>query len=161
MCWICAERRASSVSLALLVIVLAACGGDPGSPEQRIRLLVAQAVEAIEDGSVQRAARFLHPGYSDRRHRDKAAATHSLFAYLRRHRDIHLFHLIKDIRLGPAGESASAVVYVAMTGVPVASVQALVALKADLYRFDLALLAADGEWLISGADWRRADLGQL
>ena len=147
--------------LVPLVIALAACGGDRHMPEQRIRALLTQAVEAVEDGSVEGVAQFVHAGYHDRRHRSKDAAMRTLFGYVGRHRNIHLFQLIKDIELAPAGESASAVVYLAMTGVRVDSVQALIALKADLYRFDLELVASDGEWLISGADWRRADLTAL
>jgi hypothetical protein len=51
-------------------------------------------------------------------------------------------------------------VLVAMTGVPVESLETLVSLKADLYRFDLQLLN-DDDWQIRRAAWQRTDPGSL
>ena len=49
------------------------------------------------------------------------------------------------------------VVYVAMTGVPVESIDALISLKADLYRFELGLLEEGGEWRVIRSRWKRVD----
>ena len=53
--------------------------------------------------------------------------------------------------------SAEAVVYVAMTGVPIESMDALISLKADLYRFELGLVEDGGEWRIIRSRWERVD----
>jgi len=81
----------------------------------------------------------------------------TLFGITQRHRGVHLFTVIKTIDLMAQQDSADAVVYVAMTGVPVESMQALVSLKADLYRFDLELVEENGQWLVLSARWERVD----
>ena len=81
----------------------------------------------------------------------------TLFGITQRHRDIHLFTVTKTIELTPQQDSATAVVFVAMTGVPVESMDALISLKADLYRFELGLAQEDGEWRILSSRWERVD----
>lgn len=160
MCWACVRRRgvAAAVTACVVALLLAGCSGEPASPEQRIRERIGTLVRAVEEGSAGRAAESLHPQYRDERHAGRAAATRSLLAYLRRHRGIHLFTLVRDLVPAPDGGAAEAVVYVAMTGIPVDSVETLISLKADLYRFDIELLPVEeGDWLISRARWRRAD----
>jgi hypothetical protein len=57
----------------------------------------------------------------------------------------------------PAPKQGSAEVYVAMAGTPIEAPEALVGLRADLYRFDLELAEEpDGEWRVSSAQWRPA-----
>jgi len=87
----------------------------------------------------------------------------SLFAYTRRHRDIHLFARIHEIEIAPDQRLAGAVVLAAITGKPVDTEQQLLALKADLYRFELNLARNDNEhgWHIISSRWQRADLGFL
>jgi hypothetical protein len=158
MCWRFAN---TGILAALLSMVLAACGAPEASPEQEVRDLLSAVVEAAEARSVREVGGFVHEHYSDRRHPDKAAAMRSLYAYLARHRGIHLFHLTKDVGVSPDGTGAQAVVYVAMTGVPIDSVETLVSLKADLYRFDVDLVLDDGSWRVRHTRWRRADLAVL
>ena len=43
-----------------------------------------------------------------------------------------------------------------MAGAPIAGVEDLVKLRADLYRFDFSLGDEEGEWKLTGAVWRRA-----
>ena len=158
----CVERRLRAAVLAVAVIVFAACGGEPPSAEQRVHGAIDGLAQAVEAASIRQAAEFLDPQYRDDRHPNKAAAMRSLFAYMRQHRDIHLFTLIKTVELAPDGRAANVVVYVAMTGIPVDSVQTLISLNADMYRFDVDLLpAADGQWRVTHAQWRRADLTVL
>ncbi len=143
------------ISLATL---LAACGGDQASPEQRIRDLI-DAVEAhVEAGELRALDQYLHADYSDQRHRTKLNALGTLFALLRRHRSVHLFTLVNAVEFDAGAEGrANAVVYVAMTGVPVASMETLISLKADLYRFDIELQEADGQWQVLASRWDRVD----
>lgn len=148
--------RAAGVAL-WLVLMLSACGGDPVSAEDRVRALIGLMEESVEAGSVRQAADLLHSRYTDQRHRGKPAAMRTLFGVMRRHRDIHLFSLVRSVELTPQQDAATAVVFVAMTGVPVESLQALISLKADLYRFELGLVEEDGEWRILSSRWERVD----
>ena len=152
----CAERPGWSV-LAACLLVLAGCGGEQTTPEDGVRATIAAMEKAVEESAIRQAAELLHPDYRDSRHPNKRAAVHSLLAYMRRHRDVHLFSVIKSLELSAANDSARAVVYVAMTGTPVQSLDTAMALKADLLRFEVEFARVDEDWRIVHSDWRRAD----
>jgi len=149
--------------VGLAVLLLAACSPDPQDPEQQIRQLIESVELAIEQGELGDAAQWLDEGYSDRRHRNKRAAVASLFAYTRRHKNIHLFTRIHQIEVAPDASRAVALVDVAMTATPVHSAEELLDLRADLYRFDLKLAWDDDQeqWRIRSSQWRRSALGGL
>ena len=149
-----------SLSRAFLLVVcltLAACGGGQISAEDRVRALIDTVEQSIEAGSVRKTVNLLHADYTDPRHTGRQAASRTLFGIMQRHRDIHLFTLTKTVELTPQQDSATAVVFVAMTGIPVESVEALISVKADLYRFELALVEEEGEWRILSSRWQRVD----
>jgi len=156
----CVKRLSWGAMLALC-LTLAACSGNNLPAEDRVRALIDAVAQAVEAGSVRKAVGFLHADYSDPRHTGRQAAGRTLFGLTRRHSGIHLFTLTKTVELSPQQDSATAVVYVAMTGVPVESVEALISVKADLYRFELVLVEEEAEWRILGSRWRRVDPSTL
>lgn len=152
--------RSRGLTLAVFLL-LAACAGEQPTPEERVRSVVAAMETAVEGGSMQQAAELLDSQYKDRWHTNRAMAIRSLLGLTRRHSNIHLFSVIKAVEVLPQGDAASALVYVAMTGIPVESIDALVSLKADLFRFEIQLKEADGEWRIVSSEWERVDPGSL
>lgn len=156
MCSACA-KPVLAIGLAVL---LAGCGAAP-SPGDRLKAAIAAFVEALEDGEPRRAGELLHPAYQDTRHPDRRSAVASLFWYTRQHRDIHLFTLVRDSDIDAASDSARTGVLVAMAGVPIESIETLVSINADLYRFDVDWRHEDGEWRATSAQWQRADLSSL
>ena len=149
--------RLARVLSAAVLLMLAACSSEQDSVEARVRTLIGQIEESIESRSVREAVEHLHADYSDPRHINRRAAGASLFGLVQRHRTIHLFSLIKTVKPADDQASAEAVVYVAMTGVPVESIDALISLKADLYRFELGLVEEGGEWRVNRSRWERVD----
>jgi len=144
-------------ALGAVLVWLVACAADPGPPEEEIRRLIDLMEQAAESGSVGQTAQWLHPSYSDTWHPNKAAATRTLFGLLRRHSNVHLYSVVKSIQLSTEENRAHSVVYLAMSAVPVDSVEGLLAIKADLYRFDIGLRLDEDAWQISEAQWQRAD----
>lgn len=142
---------------AAVLLMLAACSSEQDPAEERVSALIGQIEQAIESRSVREAVDYLHADYSDPRHANRRAAGASLFGLVQRHRSIHLFSLIKTVTPAADQASAQAVVYVAMNGVPVESIDALISLKADLYRFELGLVEQDGEWRVMRSRWERVD----
>ena len=147
----------SRASLLVVCLTLAACSGDQTSAEDRVRALIDTVEQSVEAGSVRKAVHLLHADYKDPRHTGRQAAGRTLIGITQRHRNIHLFTLTKTVELTPQQDSATAVVFVAMTGIPVESVEALISVKADLYRFELALVEEEGEWRILSSRWQRVD----
>lgn len=160
MCWVCAERVGRAAAAAL-VLLLVACGGPEPSPEQQLTARIDALEAAVEAGDLRQAASFVATAYADDQHRNKAAAMASLAYHRRRHGEVHLFTLVKGVTVTPDTQRASSVVYIAMTGTPADSVETLVALNADLYRFEIDWVAQDGGWQVARAQWRRARLSDL
>lgn len=156
----CARRGLGALPVAV-VLLLAGCADPPATPEQQVRAVIDAMEQAVEAGSVRQASELMHPQYADDWHANRAAAMRTLLGYLRRHREIHLFTLVKAVEFTAREDAATAMVYVAMTAVPVDSVETLVSLKADLYRFDVKLVRADDAWRIGYSRWKRADLKVL
>jgi hypothetical protein len=151
---ICASGGWRPLVLAGLLL-LTACAGEPESPESRVRAVLDAMQLAVEERSLQDVAALLHPAYSDQRHAGKREAMASLLAYLRRHRQFHLFTLVDELHVGSDGRSARVAVFVAMGGVPFESLDSVLSLRADLYRFDIDLLLEDGDWLLYKGAWQR------
>lgn len=157
-CSVCADRMCRVAALGVLLIGLAACGGPAETPQDRVVSLIDAMERAVEAGALKSASALLHVGYSDRWHPDRRAASRSLFGYMHRHSDIHLFTVVREVNVAPGDMAATAVVYVAMSGMPVKSVDSLVSIKADLFRFDVKLLDVDKEWRVKEASWERVAL---
>lgn len=147
----------SPLWLAAMVLLLASCGTDT-SPESQLRAAVDAFVAAIEEADPRAAGEILHSAYRDARHVDKRSAVASLFWYTRQHRDIHLFTVIRAIELDANAAAARTQILVAMAGVPIDSVETLVSVNADLYRFDIDWQQEDDTWQVSSSRWQRADL---
>jgi hypothetical protein len=153
---LCRKWLERILSVAAL-LTLAACSSEQDPVEARVRALIGQVEHSIENRSVREAVNYLHADYTDPRHIDRRSAGASLFGLVQRHRTIHLFSLIETVKPADDQASAEAVVYVAMTGVPVESIDALISLKADLYRFELGMLEEGGEWRVIRSRWERVD----
>ncbi len=139
---------------ALSALGLLGCG-EPETPEARVRALMAQAEVAAEAMDAAAMKPLVSETYLDDRGQDKQAVVAMLTFYFMRHDSVYLLTRIDSIAI-PGDGSAEATVFVAMAGTPILAVEQLAGMRADLYRFDFALLDEDGQWRVSGATWRRA-----
>ncbi len=99
--------------------------------------------------------------YADSRGNDRRAVEGLVRYYFLRNRAIHLYTQVKSVKVPERGR-AEAVVLVAMAAQPIPAVDAFVRLRAELYRFDVALVADDGrEWKVVRAEWRPAELADF
>ena len=148
--------RALCLSAAL---ALGACGDNRLSPEAEIRRFVDSGVEAGEARSVDAIEALLHPDYLDQKGYNRGQLLKLLRAYFFRHKNIHLFTRVDEIRL--LGEDEAEVrLFVAMAGNVISDVSALPSLRARLYRFELRLLH-DDRWRLQHARWESARLADL
>ena len=113
---------------------------------------------AVEQRSLDSVKELVDGDYKDEWNGNRRAALRALMFYFQGHQSIHLLTRVSDIRLSDDEKSASATVYVGMSGDPVEQSEALINLNADLYRFDIELIADDNDWLVSSARWQRARL---
>lgn len=152
--------RQIQVVLVVLAIVISGCSSKT-STEDRIRAVISMIEEAAEERSMSGVSKHLSVDYKDKYHLNRRAAVRSLLGYFHQHRSIHLLTRITSLEIEAGKQAADAVVYVAMAGVPVESIEALVAVKANLYRFDIRLLEEEGEWKVNFSEWREAAIADF
>jgi len=146
--------RSIGALLLLLLLSLGGCG-TADSPEQRIKEMIEAGELAVESRSAGDVMALISNDYQDDNGRGRDQLLQLLGVYFYRHRSIHLLVQIHAIALTGEGR-AKVTVYTAMAGRPVSDAESLLALHADLYRFDLKLQELEGAWLVTSSGWRRA-----
>jgi hypothetical protein len=139
---------AAAFSLAL------ACS-DPETPEQRVRAVLAALEESAQQRDPGAMKQHVSDAYSDGNGNDKRTVTQLVAFHLLRNQSVHLLTRVQSLELPEPGE-AQAAVLVAMAGAPIDGPDALLALRADLYRFDLSFREENGDWRVRSAEWRPA-----
>jgi hypothetical protein len=137
------------------IFLLAACSEQEETPEVRIRNMVSAMESAVQQRSLDQVKELVSSDYRDEWNSDRRAALRSLLFYFQGHQSIHLLTRISDIQLNDDASKASVTVYVGMAGQPVEKSASLIDLNADLYRFDVDLIADGDKWLVSSARWQK------
>ncbi len=137
---------------------LLSCGSKPDSPEARVRALFDKAEVAAENKDLGTLRELVSDNYTDEFRQDKQAILGILAFHFYRNQSIYLLTRVQSVAFpGPA--RAEAVVFVATAGQPIRGTEELVALRADLFRFDITLAdKGKGDWKVTRAQWRRVEL---
>jgi len=150
--------------IALLGIVvsmlLPGCRGERTSPEAEVRAQINSAVAAAEQKNIGILKNIISKQYTDGQGQNKQAVEGLLRLHFLRQETIHLYAHIQSVTL-PQPDRAKATVLVAMAGVPIAAVQELPALRADLFRFEIDFAREKKTWRVQSASWRRAEPGEF
>jgi hypothetical protein len=140
---------------------LVTCDRDPGTPEAQIRSLVTRAELAAEAKDLRALRAFVSERYHDDEGNDREQVLRLLAYHFLRNRFVHVVTAVSTIRVRPP-DRADAAVFAGLAGRASDSFQDALLGHADLYRFDLRLVAdAPGEWTVEGAAWRPAEVGDL
>ena len=141
------------------VVLLQACSAGGESAEDQIREFIESGVAAAEERSSGDLGDMIHGNYLDQKGYNKKRLTALLRAYFFRHKNIHLFTRIDEIEL--LGDNQAQVsLHVAMAGSAISDIDAISALRARLYRFELRLVK-DDDWLLQHAGWAPASIVDL
>jgi hypothetical protein len=130
----------------LLAALLAAGCGPASTPEEEIRALVAAAEEAAEARDAAALKELVADDYADDSGRSAADLRTWLHGWLIAHQSVGLLTRVDSIEL-EGTELARVQVTVGMLGRDAAADSSW-DLAADLWRFDLRLALADGEWRV-------------
>lgn len=149
-------RRSAALLAAVSGIAWPACSAQPESAEAQIRALLAEMEEAAEAKEIRPLKAVVSERYADDHGNDRQAIVRLLAYHFLRNQSIHLLTRVAAVELPEPGRG-SVTVYVAMAGGPIADVDSLTRLRADLYRFDFALEEIGKSWRVSRAAWRPAE----
>lgn len=148
------------VFLLILAFFISACSSGQDSPEAQVRAFLAQGETAAEKKESGVLRQMISEKYSDSQGQDKKTVESILRYYFLRNESIHLFTRIQQITI-PQPDAAQAIVMVAMAGQPIVDARELERLRADLHRFEITLARENGEWKVTRAEWRRAELADF
>ncbi len=150
-------RRLQTISCLLLLAWPISCSdGDP--PENKIRSMIGQAVQAAKERDLKSILNLVSEDYSDDQGNTIFELRGILALHFRQNRSIHLLHRVKNIKLRDP-DIADVTVVVAMAGQPIASSADLRHINADLLRFDFIVKNENGnDWRVMSAKWEPADL---
>lgn len=140
--------------LLLPLIALTGCSNND-SHEAQIREMIDRAESAIEARALLDARSLVADSYQDDGKRTKQALVRLLSGYFLRNKSIHLLVQLDHIDLNDP-QRPKVTLYTAMAGKPFADVEAVLALRAALYRFDLELMREEGEWRVVSGRWQPA-----
>lgn len=139
------------ISLLFMLALVSGCQRDVG-PEDEVREWIDDAVEAAERRDVGALRGLIASDYADGRGNDKGALVNYCRFLILRHQTLRVFADVGQIELlSPVW--ARATLRAALAGREVE--QGWWETQADFYRFELELIADDGQWRLVRADWSR------
>ena len=100
--------------LIFIFLVVSACS-EKKSPKDEVRQFITSAVTAAESREALAVRQLVSDKYMDDGRRDRRALTAMAMGYFLRHKNIHLFTQISEIKF-PVQGKASVKLYVAMAG---------------------------------------------
>jgi hypothetical protein len=140
------------------LVAWSGCQSTSESPEDQIRALIAKAEKAAEEKDLGTLKDMIHEGYADKQGNKKPELVKLLAYYLLRTESIHLLTRIRTIEF-PEPKQSKTLVFVAMAGGSLGSIDDLLKMRADLYRVEVSLLdESRGAWKVTSAEWRPAEL---
>lgn len=140
--------------------LLAACQRERPAPEAQVRTLIQEAVTAAEQKRLGTLRDMISEHYRDDQGQDKRGVENLLRLQFLRNESLHLFARIPSVTV-TTPDRAQAIVLVAMAGVPIASVQELATVRADLHRFEIDFVLENKQWRVQRAVWRRTEVGEF
>jgi hypothetical protein len=148
--------RADLKRLAAAVLLggLAACGGEPGTPEARVRAWLETGQAAAEARDVGALKDMIAEDYQDEDGHDKQALVNYIRALMLRNQVVHVFMDVESIEM-VSPEWARVSLVAALAGRK-AEQDPVWQSRADLYRFELEILGEDGDFELVRAEWRSA-----
>jgi hypothetical protein len=150
----------ASFTIGGLVALLAVAGCSVSTPEDEVRAVMEQVVDAAESQDVAALMEHVSDGYADGGGRDKAGLRGLVAFYLRQHGAVHVLYREQEVALS-SPDAARARAAVALAGQPIGSGIDLTKMQADLYRVRMELSRTGGDWRITSAEWEPAGLADF
>ena len=152
------RRRGWLTTLSTMLLgglLAAACASETGPPvEEAIRALIDQAEQHAENRDLEAFRELISEDYADPRGNNRQSLLLMLNYYFSANRSIHLLTRTPQVHFTDSSH-ADVLVFVAMAGRPIAGVDQLSSLNADLYHVFASVAEDDDEWKITSARWAR------
>ena len=152
-------KKTAIFAILCITFFLQTCSDSAISREEEIKQYIETGVKAAENRSSSDLAELIDESYLDQKGLNKKELTKLVRLYFFRHKNIYLFTKLDGIEFLAENE-ALVTLHVAMAGSVISDASALSSLRAKIYKFELELIKQD-EWLLRGAKWQAANLGDM
>lgn len=151
---LCQTLRQISI-VAIVAALLNACGGEPSSPEEQIKAVIAAMEAAAEDRNRRGVSEHIADSFSSDHGGNKQAVDNVIRGYLLRNQSINIVTIIHSMQaISPQEYRVDLSALMAGKGVDLESESGR--LKADKRRFQLTFVdeSGEGEWVVRSASWK-------
>jgi len=151
---------AKVIALTILISLIFFTACRPKTDEDRIRELLKEAAQYIEQKDIPRLIGLLSGDYTDHRGRDKNQTKDMVESYFNEFRGI-VIHVLgtrfDELDLAKASIQTD----VALSSGAARALRKLVPVSPDNYRFEITLVKKQDRWLITYARWKYIDIEEL
>lgn len=150
----CCQTLCQISAIALLLSLLSACGGEPNSPEEQIKAVIAAMEASAEERNRRGVSEHISDSFSSDHGGDKQAVDNVIRGYLLRNQSINVVTIIHSMQaVSPQEYRVDLSALMAGKGVDLESESGR--LKADKRRFQLTFVdeSGEGEWVVRSASW--------
>lgn len=157
----CPARWWLLLGAALVALGGPGCSKKPADPEAEIEALIGEVEAAFEAGDLGKIKETLADAYKDPEGNDKAGLVGLLQLQFLRRPSMHVVSKIERVSVDAGGEEARATVLAAGGAAPIAGIEALADIRADLFRLDITFVRPDDDWRVISVRWKRASAGDF
>lgn len=146
--------------IALALLFALGCGGGEETPEEQVRKVMAALEAAAEARDVGALKEHLSESYKDPQGNDRRMVLGLATGHFMRNSSLYLLTRVKEVEIPEPGR-ARVDALIALAGTPIKDPEALLGVRADVYRFDVRLGDEDGAWRVTSAAWQPANAGDF
>jgi hypothetical protein len=145
-----------TIVLVLLIFLTACTSEQKLTKEQILRQSIAEIESRFEERKLGRIVEYVSADYGDEAGRKLQDIKRAIQMQLMRHRSLHVFSTIKDIKWIDDNHATVNIV-AAMAGKPIDSVSILTSIRADMINFTVTFVREDVIFKIQSAAWEWAE----
>ena len=144
--------------IAAVSLTTVSCN-DKFSSEEQFQQTLSGIELAMESRDIGEFMEFIDESYKDKQSRSWKDIRRIVQLHVLRNKKLHIFRHVSQMNI-IEDESAEIVIFVAVAGQPIDSVESLANIRAELMKFRVEFVYED-DWKVISAEWGRADLSSF
>ncbi len=142
------------LTLLILILTLLCSCSEQLSPEEEVILYITKVEEEAESRDLSGIKKLISKSYNDKNKRTRKEILQIAASYFLRNKNINILTKIDSIQFSPTYDSASAIVYVAISRIDLPE-DDIRLLQAEMHKFDINLEKSSKGWLLKSTEWRQ------
>lgn len=157
---VCEGLRRAALLALVLGIGLGGCRGEPTTPEEQVRAVIAEVAAAIEAGEVSSAREHISESFESARGHDARELAQLLTFHVMRHQRVSIVTRVHEVFVREP-ERVEVRAAAASAGRTIAGPEDLRGLRGQIYALELDFALEGDAWKLIFADWRPTDVTDL